>query len=76
MELSDKVYAMVRQIPKGSVSTYQAVAVAAGDRLFARAVGNILNHNPNLAKVPCHRVVRSDSRVGGYSYGADAKSNF
>ena len=68
-----KVYAVVAKIPKGSVLTYKEVARRAGNATAARAVGNIMHNNPNTAKVPCHRVVRSDGTPGGYARGAQKK---
>ncbi|MGC4015214.1 MAG: MGMT family protein [Luteolibacter sp.] len=60
------VYEVVRLIPKGKVSTYGAVARSAG-RGGARAVGSALARNPFAPEVPCHRVVRSDGALGGFS---------
>ncbi len=68
-----KVYAVVAAIPKGSVLTYKEVARRAGNADAARAVGNIMHNNPDTAKVPCHRVVRSDGVPGGYARGARKK---
>lgn len=64
----DRVSAVVAKIPKGEVRTYGEVARAAGYPGAARAVGTIMsqNHNPN---VPCHRVIRSDGKMGGYNAG-------
>jgi O-6-methylguanine DNA methyltransferase len=67
-----KIYKVVQHIPKGKVSTYRAVACAAGRPAAARAVGNALNKNP-FPDVPCHRVVRSDRSVGGYAHGSTKK---
>ncbi|MFA5935333.1 MAG: MGMT family protein [Patescibacteria group bacterium] len=66
------VYDIVRKIPKGKTLTYQQVAIAAGRPNACRAVGNILNKNRD-AKVPCHRVVRSDGTTGGYAWGPAKK---
>jgi len=63
---AQRVFAAVSKIPKGKVSTYAAVAKAIGKPKAARAVGNALRNNPHPITVPCHRVVRSDCRVGGY----------
>jgi O-6-methylguanine DNA methyltransferase len=52
--------------------TYRQVAAAAGRPLAWRAVGNVLNGNHDPA-VPCHRVIRSDGRVGGYNRGSRRK---
>jgi O-6-methylguanine DNA methyltransferase len=70
---TQKVYAVVAKIPRGSVMTYQEVARRAGRPNAARAVGNIMHHNPDTARVPCHRVVRSDGTPGGYARGTRAK---
>lgn len=63
-----KVYAVVKKIPKGKVLTYKEVARRAGKPKAYRAVGNILNKNID-SKVPCHRVIRSDGKIGGYRDG-------
>ena len=67
-----KVYNVVRKIPKGKVLTYKEVAVLAGSPLAARAIGNILskNYDPNI---PCHRVIRSDGKLGRYNRGDEKK---
>ena len=68
----EKVYEIVRKIPSGKTLSYAEVARRAGSPKAARAVGNILhgNHDP---KVPCHRVIRSDGKPGGYNRGARRK---
>jgi len=63
----------VARIPRGSVRTYKQVAVAAGRPRAWRAVGNILNRNHD-PRIPCHRVIRSDGRTGGYNRGAAVKA--
>jgi O-6-methylguanine DNA methyltransferase len=65
---SENVYDVVSKIPKGKVLTYKKVAVMAGRPKAYRAVGNILNKNFNK-KIPCHRVIRSDGKTGGYNRG-------
>jgi len=67
-----RVYEIVRHIPKGATLTYKEVAIKAGRPNAYRAVGNILhkNHDP---KVPCHRVIRSDGKTGGYNGGEKRK---
>ena len=69
----EKVYAVVAKIPKGQTMTYQQVARLAGSPKAYRAVGNIMNKNPDTQKVPCHRVVRSDGTPGGYARGTSRK---
>ncbi|MDD5757944.1 MAG: MGMT family protein [Desulfobulbaceae bacterium] len=61
-----KVYAVVSQIPKGRVMTYQGVARALGCR-SCQAVGQALKRNPFAPTVPCHRVIKSDFSLGGFA---------
>jgi methylated-DNA-[protein]-cysteine S-methyltransferase len=67
------VYEVLTRIPKGKVSTYGDIARAIGSQGASRAVGKILNMNPNPVVVPCHRVVLSDGRIGGYAFGTNRK---
>lgn len=62
----EKVYGIVKKIPKGKVLTYKEVAKRAGSPKASRAVGNILHKNKD-PKIPCHRVIRGDGKVGGYN---------
>ncbi|MFA6601598.1 MAG: MGMT family protein [Candidatus Paceibacterota bacterium] len=72
LTFTQKVHAVVKKIPKGKTLTYTQVAVKAGRPKAARAVGNILNKNYDPA-IPCHRVIRSDGKLGGYNRGAGKK---
>lgn len=67
---SDRVRNIVRKIPKGKTMTYQQVAELAGSPGASRAVGSIMraNYDP---KIPCHRVVRSDGKIGNYNRGGE-----
>ncbi len=56
------------KIPKGKTMTYKQVAIKAGNSKAARAVGMLMSKNYN-PKIPCHRVVRSDGKVGNYNRG-------
>jgi methylated-DNA-[protein]-cysteine S-methyltransferase len=67
-----KVFQIVRKIPLGGFLTYREVTKFAGRSKAWRAVGNILNKNKD-PKIPCHRVIKSDGRVGGYRYGGEKK---
>lgn len=69
---AEKVYEYTKTIPKGETRTYKQVAIAIGHPNSYRAVGNILNKNYD-ATVPCHRVVRSDGKTGGYNRGSEQK---
>lgn len=68
MNFSEKCYELLKQIPKGKVTTYKEIANALGCKAY-RAVGNAMNKNPNPVNVPCHRVVKADGSLGGYAYG-------
>lgn len=68
----EKIFAVVRKIPKGETLSYKRVAELAGHPKAFRAVGNILNKNYN-PKIPCHRVIRSNGKSGGYNRGAGKK---
>ena len=61
------VYRLLRQIPSGRVTTYGAIAGALKQPKACRRVGQILKRNPHPIAVPCHRVVCSDGRIGGYA---------
>ena len=62
-----KVWKYLRTIPKGKVITYKQLAKAINMPNAARAVANACAKNPYAPKIPCHRVIRSDGGVGGYS---------
>lgn len=63
---AEKVYAIVRAIPKGKTRTYAEVAAASGSPRAARAVGMLMSQNKDIT-VPCHRVIRSDGKLGQYN---------
>ncbi len=66
MDLKNKVFRQVCKIPKGKTRTYKQIAKATNTS--PRAVAKILSQNPFPIKVPCHRVIRSDGKPGGYTY--------
>lgn len=72
MYFEDKVYNIVKKIPRGKVLTYKEVANFAGSPRAFRAVGNILGKNRD-PKILCHRVIRSDGQIGGYNRGHKKK---
>ena len=72
MNFKEKVLTITQKIPKGKVMSYKRVAQLAGSPRAWRAVGNILNKNRN-PKIPCHRVIRSNFKIGGYKNGAKKK---
>lgn len=62
-----QVYNLTSQVPKGRVTTYGAIAKKLRRPQASRAVGRILGANPHPIVVPCHRVVKSDGGLGGYT---------
>jgi methylated-DNA-[protein]-cysteine S-methyltransferase len=72
MTFKEKIYKVVKTIPQGKVMTYKEVAKKIGHPKAYRAVGNILNKNIDPL-VPCHRVIRSDGKIGGYRDGNVSK---
>ena len=62
-----KVWNFIKLIPKGSVKTYKQVAIGINRPKSARAVANACAKNPYAPNIPCHRVIRSDGGLGGYS---------
>ena len=65
-DFETKVYECIKHIPAGKVSTYKLVARTIGNPFAVRAVGTALKNNPYAPHIPCHRVVKSDGRLGGY----------
>tara|TARA_Y100001960_G_C13882464_1_gene452134 strand:+ start:53 stop:328 length:276 start_codon:yes stop_codon:yes gene_type:complete len=70
-----KVWNYLMKIPKGKVKSYKQVALGINRPRSARAVANACGKNPYAPKVPCHRVIRSDGTLGGFSAagGTNAK---
>ena len=62
-----KVWNYLKSIKKGKIKTYKQVAIAIKSPKSARAVANACAKNPYAPKIPCHRVIRSDGGLGGYS---------
>ena len=75
MTVFEKIYTVVKTIPRGRVSTYGQVASLAGNPHWARVVGYALQNNTDPSTIPCHRVVNRDGNVAGAFVfgGADAQ---
>jgi O-6-methylguanine DNA methyltransferase len=69
---SERVYRVVAAIPRGKTMTYKQVAAKAGNSGAARAVGTLMSKNYN-PKIPCHRVIRSDGKLGNYNRGGPGR---
>ena len=70
----EKAFSIVKKIPRGKTLTYKKVAQKAGSPKAWRTVGNILNKNRN-PNIPCHRIVKSDGKIGGYNKGTKRKTS-
>tara|TARA_B100000530_G_scaffold147786_1_gene92661 strand:+ start:377 stop:649 length:273 start_codon:yes stop_codon:yes gene_type:complete len=66
-EFQVKVWEEIAKIPYGETRTYKDIAVAIGRPNSSRAVANACGKNPYVPEIPCHRVIRSDGKLGGYS---------
>lgn len=75
MNLEQKVYKKLTEVPTGMVTTYSDLAKAVGIKNGQRVIGQIMKKNPYPVIIPCHRVVKSDGKVGGYAYGNFVKTN-
>lgn len=71
--LYQKVYLKLISVPKGRVTTYGELAKAVGLKNGQRVIGQIMNRNPFPVVIPCHRVVKSDGKMGGFFYGENVK---
>lgn len=72
LNFKEKVLKVAAKIPRGTFLTYKEVAQLAGSSKAYRAVGSILSKNYD-PKIFCHRVIRSDGKLGGYNRGVDVK---
>jgi len=66
MKFQEKVWQLMKKIPKGKVTTYRFIAHKMRTNAY-RAVGSAIKKNPYAPKIPCHRVVKSDGGIGFYS---------
>jgi methylated-DNA-[protein]-cysteine S-methyltransferase len=69
------VYEKLLKVPKGKVTTYSELAKAVGLKNGQRAIGRIMSKNPFPVIVPCHRVILSNGKIGGYAWGENVKTN-
>ena len=74
MNLDKKVYKKLLEVPKGKITTYSELAKAVGIKNGQRAIGRFMNKNPYPGIIPCHRVIKSDGKIGGYAYGEESKT--
>ena len=74
MNLNEKIYKKLLQVPKGQITTYGELAKSVGLKNGQRVVGKMMNKNPYPVIIPCHRVVMSTGKIGGYAYGENVKT--
>jgi O-6-methylguanine DNA methyltransferase len=72
LTFKERVYRVVMKIPRGQVLSYKEVARRAGNEKAARAVGQIMNKH-NIKGLPCHRVIASGNKIGGFRWGIKKK---
>jgi methylated-DNA-[protein]-cysteine S-methyltransferase len=72
MIIPDKIYQLLRKIPKGKISTYKEISAQINSKAY-RAVGTLIGKNQDAPKTPCHRIVKSDGSIGGYAFGVEKK---
>ena len=72
MSFNDKCYELIRQVPKGKVTSYKEIFKALGTKAY-RAVGTAMKKNKDLVNTPCHRVVKADGNLGEYVQGQARK---
>ena len=73
MNLEQKVFKKLLEVPKGQITTYGELSKAVGLKNGQRVIGKIMNQNPYPVIIPCHRVVMSTGKIGGYAYGEHIK---
>lgn len=72
MNTFEKIYAVVKSIPKGKVASYGLVALLAGNPRWSRVVGYALHVNPKPGEIPCHRVVTRNGEVSkAFAFGGE-----
>jgi methylated-DNA-[protein]-cysteine S-methyltransferase len=74
LNLNEKIYKKLLQVPKGQITTYGELAKSVGLKNGQRTVGKMMNKNPYPVIIPCHRVVMSTGKIGGYAYGENVKT--
>src|SRR5574344_91065 len=69
-QFQNKVFCIVKEIPRGRVLTYKKISILLGNKNWARAVGNALHNNKNQFLIPCYRVVNAKGKLSiSYAFG-------
>jgi len=74
LNLEKTVYKKLLEVPEGKITTYGELSKAVGLKNGQRVIGQIMKKNQFPVIIPCHRVVKSDGKIGGYAYGDKVKS--
>ena len=74
MNIEQRIYKKLLEVPRGKVTTYGELSKAVGIKNGQRYIGSVMNKNPYPAIIPCHRVVMSTGKIGGYAYGQHIKA--
>lgn len=74
MNLDKRIYKKLLKVPRGYVTTYGELSKSVGLKNGQRLVGKIMNKNPYPVIIPCHRVVLSTGKIGGYAFGENVKT--
>ncbi len=72
IKFEEMVWDALKKIPKGKVTTYKEIGDYLNTKSY-RLIGKIVGKNPYAPKVPCHRVVKSDGTIGGYTHPKGVK---
>jgi methylated-DNA-[protein]-cysteine S-methyltransferase len=74
LNLDKRIYKKLLKVPRGYVTTYGELSKSVGLKNGQRLVGKIMNKNPYPVIIPCHRVVLSTGKIGGYAFGENVKT--
>ena len=74
MNLNERIYKKLLQVPRGQITTYGELSKSVGLKNGQRLVGKIMNNNPYPVIIPCHRVILSTGKIGGYVFGENVKT--
>ncbi|MBS1267786.1 MAG: Methylated-DNA--protein-cysteine methyltransferase [Nitrosopumilus sp.] len=74
MNLNERIYKKLLQVPRGQITTYGELSKSVGLKNGQRLVGKIMSNNPYPVIIPCHRVILSTGKIGGYAFGENVKT--
>lgn len=74
MNLNERIYKKLLQVPRGQITTYGELSKSVGLKNGQRLIGKIMSNNPYPVIIPCHRVILSTGKIGGYVFGENVKT--